>query len=99
MYVLTGKGEGQFAFPAKMLDKSGGVLRLGQYCDTDAGRWNASSTATFPEELGIAGAAVDWDADGDLDFVLGSQTGKMYLRRNLGTAKAYAYSTEDEQIS
>ena len=98
VYVLAGKGAGEFAEPVKLLDKSGAVLRLGQYWDFGGSHWSESKTSKVPEELGIGAAAVDWDADGDLDLVLGAYHGKMYLRRNLGSAKVAAFAVDDEPI-
>ena len=98
VYVLAGKGGGKFAAATKLLDKSGAVLRIGQYWDDEKGQWAAAPGSKFGEELGIGVAAVDWDADGDLDLILGAYKGKMYLRLNLGTAKAAAFSTEDEPV-
>jgi hypothetical protein len=95
--VLFAKGAGEFAEPVKLLDKSGAPLRLGLFWDSSVKptHWVAAQTAKFPEELGISAAAVDWEGDGDLDLVLGAYHGRMYLRLNLGTAKAAAFSTED----
>ena len=96
LYVLPGKGRGEFGTPAKLLDKSGAVLRLAQYWDEN--QWRDAPGASFPGELGIGAAAVDWDDDGDLDLVLGAYKGKMVLRRNLGTVKAASFATVDEPI-
>ena len=96
VYVMAGKGKGEFAAPVSLLDKSGAVLRIAQFWDED--HWADRPGATFPGELGVSAAAVDWDADGDLDLVLGAYKGKMYLRKNLGTEKQAAYSTEDEPV-
>ncbi|MEO7154478.1 MAG: VCBS repeat-containing protein [Planctomycetota bacterium] len=97
VYVLFGKGAGEFAEPVKLLDKTGAALRLGLFWDSSVKpvHWAAAETAKFPEEQGISAAAVDWEGDGDLDLVLGAYHGRMYLRRNLGTAKAAAFATED----
>jgi len=96
VYVMAGKGKGEFAAPKGLLDKSGAVLRIAQFWDGD--HWADRPDATFPGELGVGAAAVDWDADGDLDLVLGAYKGRMYLRKNLGAAKQAAYATDDEPV-
>ena len=98
VYLLKGLSAGEFAPALKVLDKTGAVLRIGQYWDFDAGHWDAAKSSKFPDELGIGAAAVDWDGDGDLDLVLGAYHGKLYLRRNLGTAKAAAFASDDEPL-
>lgn len=43
--------------------------------------------------------AFDWDADGDLDLLLGCyNTGNVFLRRNEGKPGAPAFSTENEPV-
>lgn len=98
MYVLAGQGAGKFAPPTAMVDKSGSPLRLGQFWHHEESRWSAAAGAKFPAEIGIAGAAVDWDADGDLDLILGSYAGNFYLRSNLGSAKSPAFATDSTPI-
>jgi hypothetical protein len=49
-------------------------------------------------QVGITGTAAspnlcDWDADGDLDLLVGEIGGTVYLIPNEGTPKAYAYGT------
>lgn len=93
-YVLRGKKGGGFEAPKPVLDKAGNVLRVGMFWDYDAKKWSAVETSAFKESLGISAHAVDWDADGDLDLLLGTQEGKVFLRINEGDAKAAAYATE-----
>jgi hypothetical protein len=97
-YVLPGKGKGAFGKPQKVLDMSGAILRLGQYWDDDAKKWAGVATSKFKEALGIAAVPVDWDGDGVLDLILGSQDGRMFLRRNQGTKQQWAFATESEQL-
>lgn len=98
IYVLPGVGKGAFGKPEKLLDKSGAILRLGQYWDYDAKKWTGVETSKFKEALGIATAPVDWDGDGVIDLVLGSQDGRMFLRRNQGTRQKAAFANESEQL-
>jgi hypothetical protein len=77
-----------------VLDQQGRVLRLGQYWDDIKDEWTGVPNGKFKEELGIGAAAVDWDEDGDLDLLLGSNGGKLYLRVNEGTKEKAAFATE-----
>lgn len=94
IYVLAGRKEGGFAAPEKLLDKAGQVLRLGQYWDYDAGKWTGVEESKFKEKLGIGAAAVDFDDDGDLDLVLGSFEGNLFVRLNEGSAARPEFATE-----
>ncbi len=46
------------------------------------------------QQVGSWPAAVDWDADGDLDILFGSFSGGLYLKSNLGTREEPKYSRE-----
>jgi hypothetical protein len=94
VYVLAGSKGGAFAAPEKLLDKAGKILRLGQYWDYDAKKWTGVEDSQFKDKLGIGAAAVDWDDDGDLDLVLGSFEGNLYLRLNEGSAARPAFAAE-----
>ena len=43
-------------------------------------------------------SSVDWDDDGDLDLLLGSDSGHLYLCKNEGTAKRPAFSTTNDRV-
>jgi VCBS repeat protein len=96
--VLAGSTKGDFAAPQKLLDKAGNVLRLGQYWDYDAKKWTGVESSKYKESLGIGAAAVDWDDDGDLDLVLGSHEGHLFVRVNEGSAKSPAFATESVML-
>lgn len=98
VYVLAGRPGGKFAPPEKLLDKQGRILRLGQYWDYDAKEWAGVEDSQFKEQLGIGAAAVDWDSDGDLDLVLGSFEGHLFVRLNEGTAKEPAFAAESSLL-
>ena len=94
VYVIPGKQTGGYGKPFALLDKAGQVLRIGQYWDNDEKKWTRVSTSKYKGQLGISAAAVDWDADGDLDLVLGTNGGGVFVRLNEGSAGSPAFATE-----
>ncbi len=98
IYLLRGDAEGGFAAPEKLLDKKGDILRLGQYWDYEAKKWTGVATSRFAAELGIGAAALDWEGDGDLDLILGSNGGALFLRLNEGTRSKPAFATESVKL-
>jgi hypothetical protein len=94
IYFLAGSKQGEFAAPQKLLDKAGNILRLGQYWDDDKREWTGVPDSKYKESLGIGATAVDWDDDGDLDLVLGSLEGNLFVRINEGSPKKPTFATE-----
>ena len=96
VYVCSGKQAGGFAPPVAMLDRDGRLLRLGQFWDDVKDEWTGVADSKWKAELGIGVAAVDWDDDGDLDLVLGSNGGGLFVRKNVGTATKAVYELDSE---
>jgi hypothetical protein len=97
-YVLRGRGKGAFGKPEPILDASGAVLRVGQFWDYGTKEWSKVETSKFAEFLGISATPVDWDGDEDLDLVLGTNEGRVFLRRNEGTRTKHAFAAESEPV-
>ncbi len=98
LYLIQGLGDGEFATPTPVLDKADNILRLGQYWDDENREWTGVEDSEFKEYLGICGYAVDFDDDGDLDLVLGSNEGYLFWRENEGSRSNPQYATESIQL-
>jgi len=83
LYLFRGQGKGKFAARETINDKSGKpILRVPDQLDR-------------VESFGSWMALVDWDADGDLDILVGSYVGTMFVRLNEGTRTKPVYATEN----
>ncbi len=90
------EGDGK---PQMILDKDGDYMHTGKFWDPATKK---HAEAEGPEE-GPAGRAysafpLDWDGDGDYDLIIGNDKGGLFLRENVGTAKAFAFSPECEAL-
>jgi len=91
-YIARGSAKG-FGQPEDLRDGKGERLILNQYWDHEQEQWTQATTWNEPgqeppEGQGTSVFAVDWDADGDLDVLLGDyMAGRIYLRLNEGSAR------------
>jgi hypothetical protein len=86
LYLFRGLGKGKFAAREVIRDRSGKpILKVPNQKDRI-------------ESFGSWMALVDWDDDGDLDILVGTFDGMMFLRRNIGTRTKPVYATENEWV-
>jgi hypothetical protein len=86
LYLFRGLGAGKFAAREVIKDKSGKpILRV-------------ANQKHRVESFGSWMALVDWDDDGDLDILVGTFDGRMFLRRNEGTRTKPAYAVKNEWV-
>lgn len=96
--VVYGSREG-FKEAENILDRDGGRVTLSKYYE-----WNEVEGEKTgwryrydgPKTHCTSVNAVDWDADGDLDLLLGdSAKGGLYVRINEGSAEAHQFATKN----
>lgn len=92
-YVAYGSEVGLSA-PVMLLDENGDEIGLGvHYVMGDNEGYHPMDPMPFPDnatdqakqDRSEAASVLDWDADGDLDILLGGNSGRFYLRENIGT--------------
>jgi hypothetical protein len=88
----------RFAPPISLRDSEGEVLSAGYVWDPRQSAMGAAPRAADPEAHATSAALVDWDQDGDLDLVLGLVDGRIFLRRNVGSAKEPKFARDDERV-
>ncbi len=92
LYLIRGLGKGDYAKIEKILDKNGLPLvhhpvelaRFEKVKDDE----DADPDVSIQDRVASFGswpATVDWDSDGDLDMLIGSFSGELFLRMNEGT--------------
>jgi hypothetical protein len=91
-YVSLGTKEG-YSAPRPILDAQGQRILLNQFWNYDTKEWDTTRRcdepgAQVPEGQATSAVVFDWDADGDLDLLLGDyKTGRIYRRTNEGKPK------------
>src|SRR5262245_24060061 len=97
-HVALGSPDG-FAQPVQILDAKGERIVLNQFWNYETKEWDSTARCdapggNVPKGHGTSAVVFDWDADGDLDLLLGDyQTGRIYRRVNEGKAKEARYSS------
>jgi hypothetical protein len=86
LYLFRGQGRGKFAGSEVIKDRSGKpILKVPDQKEK-------------VESFGTWMALVDWDDDGDLDILVGTFEGLIFLRRNEGSRTRPLYATRNEWV-
>ncbi len=86
LYLFRGLGKGKFAARETIRDKSGRPIL------------KAPNQKDRIESFGSWMAMVDWDDDDDLDILVGTFEGTMFLRRNEGSRTKPEYAVKNEWV-
>ena len=105
LYLIRGLGKGEYAKIQKILDKNGLALvhhpiELARY-ETVSKDKDADQKDSINDRVASFGswpATVDWDGDGDLDMLIGSFGGELFLRMNEGTRAKPEFSGESISV-
>ena len=89
-YVLWGTKKG-FKKPTLLLDKAGNMMHTGRYWDPESQK---HTSGKGPGGRAFSAFPLDWDADEDLDLIVGTKEGGLYIRVNEGHKKKPAFAEE-----
>lgn len=108
-HVALGDGK-HWQQPHTLLDKNGERIVLNAFWNFDKKQWGATDRCdpehNMPTKDGkpaeghlTSAIAMDWDADGDFDLVLGDhKSGYVYLRRNEGSNQKPQFAAKNETV-
>jgi hypothetical protein len=100
-FLVPGSANG-FKSPERILDNKGRHILLSAFWNKETNKWDSTDRsakgASNPGDHCISVAAVDWDADGDLDLLLGAKEGRLYLQKNDGKKRALAFTGYNEPL-
>ncbi len=95
--LIEGSKEG-YKKPSPIMDAKGEVVLISAFWNGEAGEWD-STDRSKTEGHCTSASAVDWDADGDQDLLLGDYYGgRLYVRINEGTPTEPSFSTTNAPV-
>jgi len=95
--LILGNQDG-YAQPIPILDRDGKTVLIQDFWNKDESKWDETDRAGSEGHC-TSVAAVDWDADGDLDLLLGDYYGgRLFVRLNEGTAREARFAKTNQAV-
>ncbi|MEM9943639.1 MAG: protein-disulfide reductase DsbD domain-containing protein [Planctomycetota bacterium] len=107
IYLFQGLGNGEYTKGVPIVDESGLPLvhhpkELTEYNKLDEKTRNdfdnQEALMLHVASFGSWPNCVDWDEDGDLDILIGSFGGKLFLRKNIGSRDIPKFSSDSIEV-
>lgn len=93
-YLLRGSAKG-FSLPEHLRDRDGQLMHTGRYYDLEK---KQHVSGPGPGYRAYSALPLDWDGDGVLDLVVGTDKGGIYLRRNEGTKQEPRFAVQVTEL-
>ena len=109
VYLFRGLGDGEYAEGKSLVDEndvplvhhSAEMAKYQSYVaekESETSRDYKEAMQARVASFGSWAAMVDWDDDGDLDMLIGTFMGKLFLRTNIGSRSNPAYAADSQQV-
>lgn len=103
VYLFRGLGKGKYGKQEALVDENDVPLvhhpvEMAKFNEFKKDDYSEEATQYRVASFGSWVAAADWDADEDLDMLIGSFSGGLFLRENIGTREEPKYSGDSIAI-